>query len=222
MFPMETKIELAVFDMDGVLIDSHSSWVLVHEHFGTDNEDSLRAFLLGEIDDLEFIRRDVERWSSIRGRVPLHEVEAILDGAPLVPGAIETLRKLGERGVRTAIVSGGLSHLARRLGEMGGVEYVHANDVEVDGEGFLTGAGVVRVPLMEKGQVVEAIQEELGVGVEGTAAVGDTPVDVTMFRRARVSIAFNPWDGTTERAAAHVVRSRDLRSVLPLILGDDQ
>lgn len=218
---MEAKVELAVFDMDGVLIDSHSSWVLVHEHFGTDNEDSLRAFLRGEIDDLEFIRRDVERWSSVRGRVPIREVEAVLEGAPLVPGAIETLRALDDRGVRTAIVSGGLSHLARRLGGMGRVDYVHANDVEVDGEGCLTGGGLVRVPLMQKGEVVEAIQDQLGVGPMQTAAVGDTPVDVTMFRRARVSIAFNPRDGRTERAAAHVVRSGDLRSVLPIILGDD-
>jgi phosphoserine phosphatase len=103
---------------------------------------------------------------------------------------------------------------------MGRVDYVMANDVDVDGYGHLNGGGVVRVPLREKGQVVAAIQEDLGVGIGGTAAVGDTPVDVTMFSRARISIAFNPRDDATARAAAHVVRSRDLRSVLPLVLED--
>ncbi len=217
---MSNGVELAVFDMDGVLIESHSSWVLVHRHFGTDNEDSLLAFLRGEIDDMEFIRRDVERWASTGGGVHISEVEAVLDATPLFPGATETLLTLRSRGVKTAIVSGGLSPLAERIGRLGRVDYVRANDVEVDGSGRLTGGGIVRVPLREKGQVVAAIQEELGIGPEGTAAVGDTPVDVTMFERARVSIAFNPKDVYTEREATHVVRSRDLRSVLPLVLGE--
>ncbi len=218
---MKDGVRLAVFDMDGVLVDSHSSWVLVHHHFGTDNEDSLQAFLGGEIDDLEFIRRDVERWTQARGRVRLEEVLEVLDGAPLFPGAVDTLRILRERGVRTAIVSGGLRHLAERVGALARVDLVHANDVEVDEEGCLTGGGVVHVPLREKGAVVARIQEDLGIGPEATAVVGDTPVDVTMFRHARVSIAFNPRDALTEGAATHVVRSRDLRSVLPLLLPEN-
>ena len=214
-------IKLAVFDMDGVLVDSHSSWVLVHRHFGTDNEDSLQAFLRGEIDDMEFIRRDVERWTRAKGPVSLDEVVGVLDEAPLFPGAVETLRLLCDRGVRTAIVSGGLRYLAERIGSLANVDFVHANDVEVDGAGRLTGVGVVHVPLREKGSVVARIQARTGIGPEATAVVGDTPVDVTMFRNARVSIAFNPRDDITERSATHVVRSRDLRSVLPLLLHED-
>ena len=47
------RIRLVVFDMDGVLVDAYSSWVLVHQHYGTQNEDSLRAFLQGEIDPVQ-------------------------------------------------------------------------------------------------------------------------------------------------------------------------
>jgi phosphoserine phosphatase len=213
-------VELAVFDMDGVLVDSRSSWVLVHEHFGTQNEDSLQAFLRGDIDDLEFIRSDVERWSSVGGRVHVDQVREVLDRAPLFPGAIETLTYLQGQGVRTAIVSGGLGRLARRIGRMAGVDFVRSNDVEVDGDGYLTGGGVVQVPLRQKGDVLANIQRELGIGPEATASVGDTPVDLTLFTRSRVSIAFNPRDPAMERSATYVVRSRDLRSVLPLILGD--
>jgi phosphoserine phosphatase len=216
---LDPEVELVVFDMDGVLIESRSSWVLVHQHFGTDNEDSLQAFLRGEIDDIEFIRRDVERWVSAGGPVHVSEVNGVLDGALPFPGALETLHTLHRRGVRTAIVSGGLRHLAMRMGRLGSVDVVMANDVEVDDEGYLTGGGVVHVPLRDKGEVVAAIQEELGVTPEASAAVGDSPVDVSMFPRTRVSIAFNPRDGGTERAAKNVVRSRDLRSVLPLLIG---
>jgi phosphoserine phosphatase len=217
---LDRELELVVFDMDGVLIESRSSWVLVHQHYGTDNEDSLQAFLRGEIDDMEFIRRDVERWTSARGPVHVSELHGVLDGALLFRGALETLQTLHSRDVRTAIVSGGLCRLAKRIGRMGSVDVILANDVEVDAGGFLTGGGIVHVPLRDKGGVVTAIQEELGVTPEASAAVGDSPVDVSMFSRTRVSIAFNPRDGETAKAADHVVRSRDLRSVLPLLSGE--
>lgn len=215
---MESEVRLAVFDMDGVLIDARSSWVLVHRHFGTDNEDSLEAFLRGEIDDHEFIRRDVERWSRGSGRVRYDEVIGVLDLAVPFRGAIETLQALGNMGVKTAIVSGGLRHLALRIGSLCGVDLVFANDVEVDDEGYLTGGGIVNVPLREKGSVVTRIQSEFGIPLAETVAVGDSLVDITMFRQAGLSIAFNPRDEMTERSATHVVRGLDLRSVLPLIL----
>lgn len=215
---MVSEVRLAVFDMDGVLIDTRSSWVLVHDHFGTQNEDSLAAFLNGEIDDMEFIRRDVERWSRASGRVRYDEVIDVLDSVVPFPGAVETLRALGEHGVKTAIVSGGLRRLATRIGSLCGADLVFANDVEVDDEGYLTGGGIVNVPLREKGSLVTRIQREVGISPAETVAVGDSSVDVSMFRRAGLSIAFNPRDEVTERSAIHVVRGLDLRLVLPLIL----
>ncbi len=206
--------------MDGVLVDAESSWVLVHQHFGTDNEDSLRAFMRGEIDDLEFIRRDIGLWMRARGPVAWEEVRGVLDRAPLMPGAVETLRELNRSGVRTAIVSGGLLHLARRLAGEGRVDFVHANDVEVDARGFLTGEGRAPVPLLDKSSVVRGIQRDVGTPPEATAVVGNSLIDVPMFALAAVSIAFNPVDTGTARAAGHIVLGRDLRAVLPLILGD--
>ena len=48
--------------MDGVLTDIMSSWKYVHDYFGTCNDQSVDDYLKGEIDDLEFIRRDVSLW----------------------------------------------------------------------------------------------------------------------------------------------------------------
>ena len=56
-------MKLVVFDMDGVLTEYFSSWVRVHEHFGTDNDEALRLYMEGKIDDEEFMRRDIALWT---------------------------------------------------------------------------------------------------------------------------------------------------------------
>jgi hypothetical protein len=97
-------VELVCFDMDGVLTTGVSSWVRVHEHFGVSNEAALQLFVNGEIDDLEFIRRDVALWMR-NGPVAYRDIERVLAEPPLMPGAIETVEALHDAGVATAIVS---------------------------------------------------------------------------------------------------------------------
>ena len=56
-----TKVpKVVVFDCDGVLVDSVSSWKTLHDHFGTDNSDNLKRFIEGEITDTEFMALDIK------------------------------------------------------------------------------------------------------------------------------------------------------------------
>ena len=54
--------KFVAFDLDGVLVDTFSSWVWMHEYFGVNNDHSLFAYQRGEIDYLEFMRRDIQLW----------------------------------------------------------------------------------------------------------------------------------------------------------------
>src|SRR5512137_1631033 len=106
---------LVVFDMDGVLADIESSWVHVHRHFGVSNDHSLYAYLRGEIDDLEFIRRDIQLWRKANPDITANDIGEILADVPLMPGAAETVDGLRAKGHRTAIVSAGIDILAERI-----------------------------------------------------------------------------------------------------------
>ena len=55
-----------IFDCDGVLVDSVSSWKTLHDHFGTDNSHNLTRFINGEITDVEFMRSDIQMWKYTR------------------------------------------------------------------------------------------------------------------------------------------------------------
>jgi len=212
-------LRLAAFDMDGTLVDVASSWAAVHAHFGERNSEGLRRFLANEIDDEEFIRTDIEIWHRHSPRLDVQELEGILADVPLMPGAERLVRGLRARGARTAIVSGGIDLLARRVARELGIDVALANGFRVTSEGRLTGEGIVRVPVHGKEGVLEQLQRQLGIAPAETAAVGNSEIDVGLFRRSRLGVAFLPADDAVRQHAHRVVAERDLERVLDA-LGD--
>lgn len=209
---------LVVFDMDGVLIDHLSSWAAVHDALGTRNRRTVEAFMRGEIGDGEFIRRDVELWRRARPGFSEAELQAILAEIPRMPGLKTAIGELRGRGAACAIVSGGLRPLAEMLAREAPFDVVRANSVLFGPDGRLLDSCLVEVPLREKGRVVAALQETLGIPQGETAAVGDSAFDLGMFERAAVSVAFNPLDEEIVRRATFVVKEKDLRLVAARIL----
>ena len=210
-------LRLAAFDMDGTLVDVSSSWAAVHAHFGEQNAEGLRRFLADEIDDEEFIRSDIEIWRRHRPDLGLGDLEGILDRVPVMPGAAELFEGLRARGVRTAIVSGGIDLLARRIARELGIDVALANGFRVRPDGRLTGEGIVRVPIHGKERVLTDLQAQLGVAPEETASVGNSAIDVGLFRRSRLGVAFLPEDEAIRRGADRIVAERDLGRVLDVL-----
>jgi phosphoserine phosphatase len=212
-------LRLVALDMDGTLVDVPSSWRVVHDHFGDHNDEGLRRFLANEIDDEEFIRMDIRVWWKHAPKLTVEDLERILAPVPLMPGAAELIRGVRARGARTAIVSGGLDLLARRVARELGIDITLANGVRVDSEGRLTGEGIVRVPIHGKEGVLAKLQEQLGVRPEETASVGNSEIDVGLFRRSRVGVAFRPEDDQVREGATAIVTEHNLARVLDA-LGD--
>jgi len=208
--------------MDGTLVDVASSWRVVHDHFDDHNDEGLRLFLANKIDDAEFIRMDIRVWWRHAPDLTVDDLERILAPVPLMPGAAELINGLHARGARTAIVSGGLDLLARRVATELGIEVALANGVRVDSTGRLTGEGIVRVPIHGKEGVLAALQDQLGVKPEETASVGNSEIDVGLFRRSRVGVAFLPEDEDVRKAATAVVTERNLGRVLDALDGFDR
>jgi phosphoserine phosphatase len=210
-------LRLVALDMDGTLVDVASSWASVHAHFGEQNADGLRRFMANEIDDLEFIRSDIRIWWKHRPNLDIDELEEILSTVPLMPGARELVAGLHAQGARTAIISGGIDLLARRIGKELGIDVVLANGFRVDADGRLTGEGIVRVPIHRKEEVLATLQSQLGISLEETASVGNSEIDAGLFRRSRVGVAFRPEDETVRHAATAIVTGSDLTKVLDVL-----
>lgn len=210
--------DLVFLDMDGTLVDERSAWEWIHHHFGVSNDRNAARYLRGEIDDLEFMRTDIELWTAKRGKVHVSEIRGALAHAPLMHGAKDFVRSLREAGVKTVLVTGGIDLLADRVCRETGIDHYLANSLELDAGGFLTGEGVLRVPIVDKGTPTRDYREKAGARLARTAAVGNSRFDIPMFRETGRCVAFCPVDDEVRAAAHAVVEEKDLTKVLPHLL----
>jgi len=195
------EIEFAAFDMDGTLLEQDSSWVAIHNHFGTAEAGraSLDLYSKGRIDYEEFMRRDISAWPKGTTR---REIEKILSHYRVRKEAAPTIERLRKRGVDVALVTSGIDILARRVADDLGIRHWVANGLEFDRYGRLTGRGIARVDPTRKDVAFRALMSKLGVDTSRTIAVGDTVYDLAFLRSAKLGFML-----------AHSVRADDPRIV---------
>ncbi len=207
------KIKIVVFDMDGVLTDTYSSWKYVHDYFNTSNEKSVDEYLKGNIDDLEFISRDCSLWLKEDKFFSEDKLSSILSSIPLMKGAQNCISKLNGLGVKTGIVSAGLDILARDVQKKLGLDFVYANGLKADENGCYTSQGLCRVKLMYKDEVVNVISKRFNVDLSQIASVGNSCFDLPMLKACGLGVAFNPADDCICEGADFVFENKDLECV---------
>ena len=211
------NIELVLFDMDGVLTDTISSWKYIHDYFGTSNEISVDAYLRGKIDDMEFIKRDVSLWREDGKPIARDKLVQLLSNIPLMKGAEQCVAILKDHNISTAIVSAGLYILAEKVAKKLDIDHVFANDIKTDKNGRLNGEGIVEVGLIHKDRNVIKLSNQLGIPLEKIVAVGNSCFDIPMLETCGMGIAFNPEDDCIKEAADVVVEGKDLSKILPFL-----
>ena len=211
------KVELVIFDMDGVITDTISSWKYLHDYFGTSNEKSVNDYLKGKIDDMEFIRRDANLWKKNGKPITRDMLVEILSGVPLMKGAKQCMSTIKSHGIQTAIVSAGLDVLAERVARELAMGHVFANGVKSDEDGYLNGVGILGVGLMYKDRVVRKLSKQLDIPFENMVAVGNSCFDIPMLETCGLGIAFNPEDDCIREVADIIVEGKDLSKIFPVI-----
>lgn len=108
----------------------------------------------------------------------------------LSPGAEAMLAGVQAAGLKTLLVSGGFTFFTERLQQRLGLDYAHANVLEVR-EGKLTGKVVGGiVDALEKKRTVERVCAELGIAPQQAIVMGDGANDLQMMGIAGLSVAF--------------------------------
>lgn len=132
------------------------------------------------------------------------------------PGAETLVNGLTERGIRTALVSGGFTFFTRRVAGRLGFRSQQANQLEVE-DGVLTGR--VIPPILGRQAKLEALERhcaELGCRAENVVAIGDGANDLAMIGAAGMGVAYKAKPAVAEAADVRLHRS-DLAAVLAMI-----
>lgn len=216
------KYDLVCFDMDGVLTDLRSSWYWIHLCLDVDNEDTYRAYCNGEIDQEEFMRRDVSSWKRVLPDIGEKDLIRFLREMPLIGGIQETIACLRANGIKSVIISGGIDLAAKMIADEFGFDDYVADGLVTDEKGRLTGEGIMTVDLRDKGIWVREFISRYGTVKERTVSIGNSHTDIPMFENSGMSIAFNPTDVYTEEASDHIVRSKNIADILDLIIGEEE
>jgi len=178
---------LVVFDMDSTLIDAEVIDELAHEAGVGDQVAAItEAAMQGEID---FKASFTQRMALLKG-LDASVLQSVAERLRLNEGAehlISTLKKLG---FKTAIVSGGFTFFGEYLQQRLGVDYVYANQLDIE-DGLVTGrvSGEI-IDGQRKAELLRQIAEHEGLMLQQVIAVGDGANDLPMLSIAGLGIAF--------------------------------
>ena len=194
---MEFKSRLAVFDMDGTLIDGRLIEVL-SKKFG----------LYGQV-------KQIQSDESISGYVKTKKIAAVLRGIdereiavalesiPLAKNSKEVISLLKKKGFKIGIITDSYGIAAQVLVNKLALDFFYANELKVV-NGLITGE--INMPLgwnkigcfcrnsVCKRYHMEMHAEKHRVDMKKTVAVGDTKGDLCMIKRAGIGVAYMPKD----------------------------
>ena len=179
---------LICFDMDSTLIKTEViDELAMRADVGDEVKAITEAAMRGEIDFRESFTR---RCALLKG-LAVSVMRDIAENLPITEGVDRLMRVLKKVGFKIAILSGGFTYFGNYLKQRYGIDYVYANELEVE-NGKLTGRYVGDiVDGKRKAELLRLIAQVENVDIRQTVAVGDGANDLPMISIAGLGIAFH-------------------------------
>ena len=180
---------LICFDMDSTLIQTECIDELADRAgVGAEVKAITESAMRGEIDFKESFTRRVALLKGLDASV----MEDIAQKMPITEGVDRLMAVLKRCGYKIAILSGGFTYFGEFLQRKYGIDYVYANELEIDENGKLTGRYLGEiVDGHRKAELLKLIAQVEKVNLAQTIAVGDGANDLPMLGEAGLGIAFH-------------------------------
>lgn len=204
---------LVVFDMDSTLIDAEViDELAIEAGVGQQVAEITEAAMQGKLD---FKQSFEQRLALLKG-LDDSVLPKIAQRLRLNEGAEHLITTLKKLGFKTAIVSGGFSFFGEYLQDFLGVDYVYANQLDVE-NGKVTGR--VKGDIIDgqrKADLLRELADREGLMLEQVIAVGDGANDLPMLDIAGLGIAFRAKP-LVEASAKQAISSLGLDGILYLL-----
>lgn len=179
---------LICFDMDSTLIETEViDELAIRAGVGDQVKAITEAAMRGEIDFCESFR---QRCALLKG-LDVSVMQEIAENLPITEGVDRLMRILKKVGFKITILSGGFTYFGNFLKQKYNIDYVYANELEIE-NGKLTGNHVGDiVDGKRKAELLRLIAQVENVDIRQTVAVGDGANDLPMISIAGLGIAFH-------------------------------
>ena len=180
---------LICFDMDSTLIQTECiDELAMRAGVGDKVKEITERAMRGEIDFKESFK---ERVPLLKG-LDVSVMQDIAEKLPITEGVDRLMAVLKRYGYKIAILSGGFTFFGEYLQRKYGIDYMYANELEIDDNGKLTGNYVGEiVDGHRKAELLKLIAQVEKVNLAQTIAVGDGANDLPMISEAGLGIAFH-------------------------------
>ncbi|THB70619.1 MAG: phosphoserine phosphatase SerB [Desulfovibrio sp.] len=201
---------LVAFDMDSTLVQAEFiDELAVAAGKGKEVSEVTARAMRGEMDFSESL---AQRMAFLKG-LPESALAEVAARVPLTEGAERLIRNLKKFGYKTAIISGGFTYFGHHLQQRLGVDYVYANELDIE-DGKLTGR--VRGRIVDgprKAELLRDIAAKEDISLQQAIAVGDGANDLPMLNIAGLGIAFHAKPLVKE-GAGHSISTLGLDAIL--------
>ena len=189
---------LICFDMDSTLIQTECiDELAIRAGVGAKVKAITASAMRGEID---FKESFTQRVALLKG-LDVSVMKEIADHLPITEGVDRLMRVLKRTGYKIAILSGGFTYFGNVLKNKYGIDYVYANELEIDDNGKLTGRYLGEiVDGRRKAELLSLLAQVENVNIAQTIAVGDGANDLPMLKTAGLGIAFRAKPKVKETA----------------------
>ena len=179
---------LICFDMDSTLIKTEViDELAIRAGVGDQVKAITESAMRGEIDFCESFK---QRCALLKG-LDVSVMQEIAENLPSTEGVDRLMRVLKKVGFKIAILSGGFTYFGNYLKQKYNIDYVYANELEIE-DGKLTGRYVGDiVDGRRKAELLRLIAQVENVDIRQTVAVGDGANDLPMISIAGLGIAFH-------------------------------
>ncbi len=209
-----SEFKLVAMDMDSTLITIECiDEIADMQGLKKQVSEITEAAMRGELDFSESLKRRVALLEGLDASALTRVYDERLQ---LSLGAETMLKAVQAAGLKTLLVSGGFTFFTERLKARLGLDYTHANQLEIK-DGKLTGkvvGGIVDAE--EKKRTVERVCKELGISPSQSIVMGDGANDLKMMSISGMSVAFRAKPVVREQANV-ALNFAGLDGILPLL-----
>lgn len=212
-FP-KPKRRLIVTDMDSTVVRIETLDSLAY--FASVGEEVVKITDEAMAGGLDFVNSLSLRLNFIAGKpaIPLFSAVSSLIYNKLTPGAKELIALFKHQGGKSALVTGGFDFAATLVSNLLDIDEFHANNLEIDEHGKLTGNVLGRIiDGKAKASILSYLANAHDFAPEETIAMGDGANDRMMMEKAGLSIAYHPKPILRDYANA-IIQVGDLSSVI--------